>query len=255
VWGKIIGAAAGFVLGGPWGVIMGATLGHAADTGGLAGLRAQFGIGTGARARLQAPPRDQIFAVGIVVIAAKLAKCDGPVKRAEIDAFRGCFRIPQEAVRDIGRMFDHARDSDEDPVAHARELGQAFADNRILLEDVLGALFTIARADPPLKRGEDQFLRNIWHAFDLDEAAWARARNNQPRGISSQDLEDPYEILGVSRDMADDAIRATWRQLMRDNHPDSLASHGVPEGLVASATAKVARINAAWDRIKRERGM
>jgi DnaJ like chaperone protein len=253
VWGKIIGAAAGFALGGPWGVIMGATLGHAADTGGLAGLRAKFGIGT--TPRLQAPPRDQIFAVGIVVIAAKLAKCDGPIKRAEIDAFKACFRIPAEAVRDIGRLFDRARDSDEDPVAHARELGHAFADNRFMLEDVLTALFAIARADPPLNRAEDQFLRNIWHGFDLDEAAWSRAREHHRRGIPDQDLEDPYATLGASREMSDDAIRATWRQLMRDNHPDSLASRGIPADLVASATEKVARINAAWDRIKRERGL
>ena len=55
--------------------------------------------------------------------------------------------------------------------------------------------------------------------------------------------------------MTDEAIRAAWRQLMRENHPDSLASRGVPAEMVASATEKVARINAAWDRIKRERGM
>ena len=42
---------------------------------------------------------------------------------------------------------------------------------------------------------------------------------------------------------------------MRENHPDSLASRGVPPAFIASANDKVARINAAWDRIKRERGL
>ena len=251
MWGKIIGGVAGFALGGPWGALAGVSLGHAADTGGVEGLKAQFGLNRSRAGRI-GQEREQVFAVGIVVITAKLARVDGPVKRVEIDAFKQGFRIPPEAVRDIGRLFDHARDSDEDPFAIAREIGQAFADNRFLLEDVLAALFRIARADPPLNRAEDQFLRHVWHGFDLDEGAWQRARDGAPVGVAE---EDPYATLGVAREMSDEAIRATWRQLMRENHPDSLASRGVPAELVASATEKVARINAAWDRIKRERGL
>ena len=55
--------------------------------------------------------RDQLFAICVVVLSAKLAKCDGQVRREEIDAFKRQFRIPPEAVRDIGRLFDQARDS------------------------------------------------------------------------------------------------------------------------------------------------
>ncbi len=42
---------------------------------------------------------------------------------------------------------------------------------------------------------------------------------------------------------------------MRENHPDSLASRGVPAEFIERANEKVARINAAWDRIKRERAV
>jgi DnaJ like chaperone protein len=42
---------------------------------------------------------------------------------------------------------------------------------------------------------------------------------------------------------------------MRENHPDTLASRGVPEEFVKRATEKVAQINAAWDKIKRARGL
>ena len=62
-------------------------------------------------------------------------------------------------------------------------------------------------------------------------------------------------MLGIARTAAPDDIRAAWKRLMRENHPDSLASRGVPAEFVAKAHAKVARINAAWDRIKRERGL
>ena len=45
------------------------------------------------------------------------------------------------------------------------------------------------------------------------------------------------------------------RKLMRENHPDTLAARGVPQEFVQRATEKVAEINAAWDRIKRDRGL
>jgi len=251
VWGKIIGGMAGFALGGPFGAVIGAALGHAADSG---AVNLNF-IPANIRAAMPGR-RDQLFAVGIVVISAKLAKCDGPIVRAEIDAFKRCFRIPPEAVRDIGRLFDRARESDEDPAAFARQLGEAFADNRGMLEDVLGALFVIARADGPLNRREELFLQSIWRGFMISEAAWERVRDHRPRAPQTeQDKEDPYALLGVSRDMPDDAIKAAWLKLVRENHPDSLASRGIPEEFIARASEKVARINAAWDRIKRERGI
>jgi DnaJ like chaperone protein len=62
-------------------------------------------------------------------------------------------------------------------------------------------------------------------------------------------------VLGVSRGASDEELRQAWRRLMRENHPDSLAARGVPEEFVRRATKKVAEINAAWDRIKRERGL
>ena len=62
-------------------------------------------------------------------------------------------------------------------------------------------------------------------------------------------------MLGVARTASDDEVRAAWKTLVRANHPDSLASRGVPAEFIASATDKVAGINAAWDRIKRERGL
>ena len=42
MWGKIIGAMAGFAMGGPLGAVVGAALGHAAESGGFAQMR--FGL-------------------------------------------------------------------------------------------------------------------------------------------------------------------------------------------------------------------
>jgi DnaJ like chaperone protein len=197
--------------------------------------------------------RDQVFSICVVVLAAKLAKCDAPVKREEIDAFKRHFRIPPEAVRDIGRMFDQAREDEAGFESYATQLGEAFADNRGVLEDVLSALFVIARADGPVNGREQDFLARAHRRFGLDQAAWDRARGSIPR--PSADTPDPYAVIGVPPSASDEAIRAAWKRLMRENHPDSLAARGVPAEFITRAHDKVARINAAWDRIKRERGL
>ena len=95
-WGKVLGGMAGFVMGGPMGAVIGAALGHAADQRGPANGGA---IPNPIEALLRPDPlrlvdaarllgnRDTVFSIAMVVLAAKLAKVDGPVKRAEIDAF------------------------------------------------------------------------------------------------------------------------------------------------------------------------
>jgi DnaJ like chaperone protein len=257
-WGKVFGGMAGFAMGGPFGAIMGAALGHAADKGG-----ANFSFAQGfldpanfhpARMAALFTPREQLFALGVVSLSAQLAKCDGPVTRTEIDAFKRHFRIPPENAQSVGRLFDQARLSPDDFEPYAIKLGEAFADNRGVLEDVLVGLFGVARSDGAVNDKELQFLSLTARGFGLDKESWERARTGAARPAARLPGEpDPYTVLGVKKSDSDDAIRAAWKTLMRENHPDSLASRGVPADFIARASDKVARINAAWDRIKRER--
>ena len=258
-WGKIIGGTAGFFVGGPYGAVIGAALGHAADSGSVESIRRPF-MHTAPfdPARVAGVPgrREEVFAIAVTVLAAKLCKCDGPVKRTEIDAFKRNFRIPPSSARGIGRLFDQARDSNDSFEPYAAQLAQAFTDTRGVLEQVLGSLFNIARADGPLNAREQEFLRRVHVRLGLDQVAWDRAFGEQPRRpMETADVDDPYLELGVTRSASGEELRATWKRLMRENHPDSLASRGVPADFIARASEKVARINAAWDRIKRERGL
>lgn len=257
-WGKIIGGMAGFAVGGPFGAVVGAALGHAADSGAVSTML-PFGGDTFSPAKVAAMfgRRDQLFAITVVVLAAKLAKADGPVKREEIDAFKRHFRIPPESVRDVGRLFDQARDSADGFEPYAVQLGEAFTDSRGVLEDVLFALAAIARADGPINLREQEFLHRVHSAFGLDQTAWDRVRGgaSSSRQPAARTDSDPYEVLGVPRTTSVEVLRATWKRLMRENHPDSLAARGVPQEFIQRASDKVANINAAWDQIKRERGL
>jgi len=263
-WGKLVGGIAGLAVGGPWGAMLGAALGHAADSGTLRNhLRIALGgdpdpAAGAAKIAAMFGRREQLFAVAVVVLSAKLAKCDGPVNRFEIDAFKRHFRLPAESMRDIGRLFDQARDSPDGFEGYADQLGEAFSDNLGTLEDVLVAFVGIARADGAVSPRELVFLKRVHRGFGLDAAAWDRALGARPRSpppAAAKQVPDPYAILGISKTASPDTLHARWKQLMRENHPDSLAARGVPESFVKRATDKVATINAAWDQIKRERGI
>lgn len=254
IWGKLIGGVAGFVTGGPLGAVVGAALGHAADQGSMPGR--QVGPGAADMAALLGN-RETLFAISVIVLSAKLAKADGPVKREEIDAFKAMFRIPPENLREVAQMFDEARKDGDGWEPFAERLGETFADNRALLEDVLAALFYIARADGPVTRGELPVLQGVHLRFGLDAAAWDRAKGGQSGGAAQRVAEeaDAFALLGLTPAATDEEVRLAWRRLMRENHPDGLAARGVPPEFVERATRKVAEINAAWDRIKRQRGL
>jgi DnaJ like chaperone protein len=250
-WGKILGGMAGFAMGGPMGALFGAAIGHAADEGGLQAMGRQLPFEPARLAGLFGN-RDQIFAVCVTVLAAKLAKCDGPVLRLEIDAFRSSFAIPPTSVDTVGRLFDQARITSDGAMPYAVQLGQTFADNRAVLEQVLSGLYQIARADGPINAEETAFLEQIAGGFGLALDAAQRAGRGQP---AQPPNEDPYKVMGLPRRATDEQVRARWKQLMRETHPDSLASRGESTAAIAAASERVARINAAYDVIKRDRGL
>ena len=120
---------------------------------------------------------------------------DDPVKRGEIDAFKASFRIPPDSARNIARLFDNARDTAESFEPYAAQLGESFADNRGLLEDVLRALFVIARADGPLNGKEQAFLRQVHRHMGLDAVAWERAAGGQSRAAPGLEGEERMRRL------------------------------------------------------------
>jgi len=252
-WGKFIGGMAGFAMGGPVGALFGAALGHAADEGKLNAFSGFTGRGIPfdpVRMASMLGRREQVFAVGVTVLAAKLAKCDGPVSRIEIQAFRSSFSIPEASVAEVGRLFDNARDSSQGFESYAVQLGQAFSGEKGILEQVLGGMFQIARADGPVNGAEADFLARLAFLFGLDEYAVRRASGG---AVSAPPTEDSYAALGLKRSATPDEIRIRWKQLMREHHPDVLASQGASPARIKIASEKVARINAAYDAIKRQR--
>jgi DnaJ-domain-containing protein 1 len=64
---------------------------------------------------------------------------------------------------------------------------------------------------------------------------------------------DPSDILGVPPDATYDEAREAYLRKVQEYHPDRLSAAGMPKEFIQMATERTARINDAFDRLKRAR--
>jgi DnaJ like chaperone protein len=286
IWGKILGGAAGLAIGGPIGAVIGAVAGHAYDRyreeenrERLAPPRRNRNPWSAAEPRHEPPPdrsadraadpwadapvfadptetRRIAFATAVIVLGAKLAKVDGVVTRDEIQAFKRVFRIDDREVGDVARIYNQAKTSARGFEPYARQISALFGHDPFLLEELLVGLFEVARADGELNPAEVDFLRRVAAIFGFNVGSFEQIRarfSATARNLSGAD--DAYAVLGLTRNASDDEIKHTYRQLVREHHPDRLVAKGMPEEFVERANKTLAAINAAYDRIEKERNL
>src|SRR5262245_35087686 len=237
IFGLILGGAAGAAalakLRGP----LGALLGNAAGRW----RRSKAGpppIDGGAPDTAAARPEDGAdprlatkriaFTVAAIALGAKMAKADGLVTRDEVDAFKQVFHIPADEVENVGRIFDQARKSPLGYEAYAQQIAGMFRRQPTVLEELLDGLFHIAKADGQVPDTEIEYLEGVATIFGFDAAKFARIR----AGHLGPDKTDPYVVLGVAMDADNAEIKAAYRKLVRDNHPDRLIAKGMPKEFV-----------------------
>lgn len=240
IWGKIVGGVAGFALAGPLGALLGGVAGHVFDQ-----RRDQ------AADEAQDGTKQIAFTIGVIALGAKMAKADGVVTAEEVRAFKEVFHVPPDEMKNVARVFDLARRDVRGFEAYARQLAKLFAGQREVLEDLLDGLFHIAKADNRVHEAEIDYLAQVARVFGFTDEEFARIRE----GHVGPDAADPYRILGVARGASDDDVKATYRRLIREHHPDRLMAEGVPSEFVDVANRKLATINDAYDRVARERGL
>lgn len=72
---------------------------------------------------------------------------------------------------------------------------------------------------------------------------------------SQSKLDAAYKVLGIDKSSSDDEVKKAHRRLMLKYHPDRLASQGLTEEMIRMYTEKAKDIQAAFDLIKKERGL
>lgn len=237
--GKVGGAAAGLALGGPIGALAGAVAGH---------FLLDRETDPEALAAREAEKKAFAFTMGVIALAAKMAKADGVVACVEVHAFRRVFAFGDEDRARVEQVFDLAKQDVAGFDAYARQLAHLFKDEPATLEDVLSGLAHVAAADGAIHEAEAAYLRDVGAIFGLEPARLRRAIG---RYVAAPD--DPYVVLGIDPAASDAELKRRHRALVAESHPDRAVARGLPAEAVRLATEKLAAVNAAWDAIRRER--
>ena len=102
IWGRVIGGATGFALGGPIGAILGVMAGGAFDR--RSKSRSSFNFN-----QINNNQKQQIFTLSFIILSAKLAKSDGQVTDDEIRAFKDKFKVPKSEISKVAKIFNEAK--------------------------------------------------------------------------------------------------------------------------------------------------
>ena len=242
IWGKIIGGTAGFALGGPIGAILGIMVGGTLDK-----TAKRFSNSN----QIPHNQKQNIFALSVIILSAKIAKADGQVTEDEVYAFKEKFKISDAEMPQVGKIFNEAKKSTEGYKDIANQVGLLFADNKILLEELLNNLFYIAESDGETSTNEIKILESISHSFGLSENDFQRIFHSRLNNKNS----DPYKVLDVARDDDISLIRKKWITLCKEHHPDNLVAKGLPKDFIDQANEELSSINLAYDKIKEQRGI
>jgi DnaJ like chaperone protein len=195
--------------------------------------------------------RQMAFTIGVIALGAKMAGADGEVSEAEVEAFRRFFSVPPEEEANVERFFNLAKRDVAGFEIYARRIAALFPDAPEILEKLLEGLFDIARADGQVDAAEADYLVQVARIFGLSSARFERAK---AAALGVVECE-PCIILGIDPLATDEQIRDAWLRQVKANHPDRLMAQGLPEEAVAVANRKLALINDAYDRLRRERGL
>jgi DnaJ like chaperone protein len=232
--GKIIGGVLGSLLG-PLGTVVGVGIGHQFDKG---ASRMQFTA--------------MAFQAAFFGCLAKMARADGKVTQMEINAveqimarlgYRGPMR---EAAIEI---FRKAKDDAHTAIDYLNQLASIIQFNPQIAMTFLTALHAVAQADGFIHPNEREILLQAERVFRLRPGTIDAMLGTSKAGS----LDEAYRVLDCSPDMTAEEIKRIYRQKCVEFHPDKLSSKGLPDEFMQYANEQLAKVNEAYDTIKKAR--
>jgi DnaJ like chaperone protein len=235
IWGSLIGGMIGLSLGGPFGMLLGSLIG-----GKISRAKSRAGFGSFAQPQ-------QIFALSLIVLSAKLSKADGQVSKEELIAVKDKLKIPENEIDQVGKIFNKAKEESAGYEPYAQQIAQIYKGNINVLEEVINILFYIAEADGNVSESELKMIEHIAQIFGLTEVQF----NSIKESRKSSDKLNPYIVLESNPDDTIEIIRKRYLKLSKEHHPDLLMSKGVPQEVIDESKAKMRAINSAWNQIQK----
>lgn len=254
--GKLIGAILGGLAAGPWGAALGLAAGHIFDSAASAVSGAAKGNGMEAGR----------IPLSLFSAISKLAKIDGQISEAEIDAIERIFRDLNFSSEMRSQAIDCFRRAKSDPHTFAEILPQLAADFSApdAREAVFAILMRVAIADGYLKPEVENALRLAATALGVD---WRGAYGGSHEsgggsqgssgggsyGSGGVELAEAYAVLGVAPAASDDEVKKVYRQKCKELHPDTLRSKGIGEFAIKAIQNELCRVNDAYALIQKHR--
>jgi DnaJ like chaperone protein len=268
-WGKLVGGALGFAMGGPIGALLGAVVGHQLDRGlEVAAQHDAIGWqgGPAQQERMQT-----VFFTTVFSVMGHLAKADGRVSESEIQMARNIMyqmHLNAQQQKFAIDLFSKGKEPGfplEDVIEQFHlECGR----NRNLKQMFLEILLHAAYADGVMHEAERHLFVRICRQLGFSQTEFSmlegmvraqrafHGRSQQEPIRSNKDLlQEAYAVLGIKADAGDDEIKRAYRRLMSQHHPDKLVAKGLPEEMIKLANERTAEIKAAYETIRKARGM
>jgi DnaJ like chaperone protein len=259
-----------------WGAVMGALIGYLIEHSlgfGTASeaWRSPHGGAADARATHSMSISDEFFRTTFELMG-HVAKSDGRVTEAEIDAARGLMDELKLGPREIGiaiacfRAGKSATYDAELGVERLREAcGQRYDLLRAFMELQLRAALAGNGLSPParviLARVAERLGMSGLEFAYMEAALRARQRMHGAspgaarHAAGAGSLAACYAELEVDANITDQEVTKAYRRQMSRHHPDKLVANGLPESMAQMAKEKTQRIQEAYEGIRAARGM
>jgi DnaJ like chaperone protein len=260
--GTIFGALLGFTMTGrPIGALIGALLGLLFDQSVGAGF-----VPAGAPS---SAPVSEVFFRTTFELMGHVAKSDGRVTEAEIDAARrlmqdlrlgpekvtaaiDCFRTGKSAAYDASFRIEQLREA----CGLRHDLLNTFIELQLRAALDGNGLSPPARA--VLTRAAERLGMSGLEFARLESAVRARYRSHggaAGRQSAERPLPEYYAELEIAAGASDQEVIKAYRRQMSRHHPDKLVANGLPESMAQWAKEKTQRVQEAYEAIRAARRM
>lgn len=199
-------------------------------------------------------------------IMGALCKADSVITRDELNVVEKIFRmlnLSGEQRQQAKKAFNYGKQAAFDLDSAVDQFAQLSRGRGPLLQLFLQLQCMAVAADGQVHPAEHAMLVRIARRLGLREtdvsqleALLRASTSGQSRSAAAAPdsrLADAYTALGITRDATGAEVKRAYRKLISKNHPDKLASRGLPDSMRPVAEERSRVINSAYDLIKESR--
>tara|TARA_E500000178_G_C17036177_1_gene763483 strand:- start:1434 stop:2171 length:738 start_codon:yes stop_codon:yes gene_type:complete len=241
-----VGAILGFVFFRGFGAIIGFFIGNYLDQS----RRMEFRTFRSPSQTYGAGPSTQDFTQILLILSAAIMKADGRILKKELsyvkDFFVANFGIAK-TQKDMLRLREILKNENLQVSALCQQVSRFMQISARI--QLLHYLFGVAKADGHISQSELDLLKDIANYLNINPSEF----NSIGAMFKTESIESAYQVLEIDSSASVEEIKKAYRKMARKYHPDLVANLG-PEHSKA-AEEKFKKVQAAYERISKERGI